>query len=103
MSLILFYEFYRIGVVADPTEIAKYYFGGEAMINHGGWKYHSSGLYSLSALVDAFLLLLAATGFLIAYKERSRLFIGIAVGILGITYLIQELLNAWFKHSYGGG
>jgi hypothetical protein len=44
MSLILFYEFYQIGVVADPTEIAKYYFGGEAMINHGGWKYHSSGL-----------------------------------------------------------
>src|SRR4030042_2179031 len=67
-SLLFFYEFYQIGIVADPPEIEKYYFGSEAMIAHGGWKYASASVYSFSSFVGAFLCLLAATVFLIAYK-----------------------------------
>jgi len=102
-SSLFFYEFYRIGIVAEPLEIGKYYFGGEAMIVHGGWKYASASAYSFSAFVGGFLYLLAATGFLIAYKKRSRLFAGLAIGILVGSYFLEELLNLWFKYKYGPG
>jgi hypothetical protein len=102
-SSILFYEFYRIGIVADPKEIGMYYFGGEAMIGHGGWKYASAGAYSLSTFVGAILYLLAATGFLVAYKKRSKLFVGLAISILLMSYCAETLLNLWFKYKYGLG
>jgi hypothetical protein len=100
---LFFHEFYRIGIVADPYEIQKYYFGGEGMIGHGGWKYASAGAYSFSTLVGAFLYLLAATGFLIGYIKRSKLFIGLGISILVMSYLVEVLLNLWFKYKYGPG
>jgi len=102
-SIFFFYEFYRIGIVATPNEIEQYHFGGEAMIGHGGWIYASAGAYSFSTLVGAFLYLFAATGFLIAYIKRSKLFIGLAISILVMSYLAEVLLNLWFKYRYGPG
>jgi hypothetical protein len=98
-----FYEFYRIGIVAAPNEIEQYHFGGEAMIGHGGWIYASAGAYSFSTLIGAFLYLFAATGFLIAYIKRSKLFVGLAISILVMSYLAEILLNLWFKYRYGPG
>jgi len=103
LSIVFFHEFYRICIVANPHEIERYYFGGEAMIGHGGWKYASAGAYSFSTLVGAFLYLLAATGFLIAYIKRSKLFIGLAISILVMSYFVEVLLNLWFKYRYGPG
>jgi hypothetical protein len=103
LSIVFFHEFYRIGIVADPHEIERYYFGGEAMIGHGGWKYASASAYSISTLVGAFLYFLAATGFLIAYKKRSKLFVGFAISILVMSYFMEALLNLWFKYRYGPG
>jgi hypothetical protein len=103
LSSVFFHEFYRIGIVADPHEIERYCFGGEGMIGHGGWKYVSAGTYSFSTLVGAFLYLSAATSFLIAYIKRSKLFVGLAIGILVMSYLVEVLLNLSFKYRYGSG
>lgn len=103
LSFLFFDEFYRIAIVADPHETEKYYFGGEAMIGHGGWKYASASAYSFSNFVGGFLYLLAATAFLIAYKKRSRLFVGLAISILVVSYIVEALLNLWFKYKYGPG
>jgi len=103
LSIVLFHEFYRIGIVADPYEIQRYYFGGEGMIGHGGWKYVSAGAYSFSTVVGAFLYLFAATGFLIAYIKRSKLLVGLAISFLVMSYFMEVLLNLWFKYRYGPG
>ena len=103
LPIVLFYEFYRIGIVADPHEIKRYYFGSEAMISHRGWKYASAGAYSFSTLVGAFLYFLAATGFLMAYIKRSKLFVGLAISILVMSYFVEVPLNLWFKYRYGPG
>lgn len=103
LAIVLFHEFYRIGIVADPHEIQRYYFGGEGMIGHGGWKYVSAGAYSFSTVVGAFLYLLAATGFLIAYIKRSKLIVVLAISILVMCYFVEVLLNLWFKYRYGPG
>ncbi len=103
LSIILFHEFYRIGIVADPHEIQRHYFGGEGMIGHGGWKYVSAGAYDFSTVVGAFLCLLAATGFLISYIKRSKLFLGLAISVLVMSYFTEVLLNLWFKYRYGAG
>jgi hypothetical protein len=102
-SFLFFHEFYRIAIVANPREIEKYYFGGVAIISHGGWKYASVNAYSFSTFVGAFLYLLAGTGFLIAYKKRSRLFVGLAISILVVSYFVEALLNLLFKYKYGAG
>jgi hypothetical protein len=102
-SIFFFYEFYRIGIVPPPNEIEQYHFGGEAMIGNGGWIYASAGAYSFSTLVGAFLYLFAASGFLIAYIKRLKLFFGLAIGILVVSYLAEVLLNLWFKYRYGSG
>jgi hypothetical protein len=102
-SFLEFNEFYQIGILADPREIQKYYFGGAGMIGHGGWKYASANTYAISAFVGAFLYLLTATAFLIAYKKRSRLFIGLAIGIFAISIIAEMLLNLWCKYIYEPG
>lgn len=45
----------------------------------------------------------AHTGFLIAYKKRSRLFVGLAISILVVSYFVEALLNLWFKYKYRAG
>jgi hypothetical protein len=103
LSIVLFHEFYRIGIVADPYEIQRYYFGDEGMIGHGGWKFVSAAAYSFSTVVGAFLYLFAATGFLIAYIKRSKLLVGLAISFLVMSYFVEVLLNLWFKYKYGPG
>ncbi len=50
ISLLLIAEFIRIKIIANPQVIAGYYFGSEAMMDHGGWTYRSASLYAWSAL-----------------------------------------------------
>lgn len=51
-------DYWKIGVVADPEEIARYNFGAEAMIAHGGEKYRSSSAYAAASLATGLLALI---------------------------------------------
>jgi len=60
ISGIILFEWFRIGVIRNPNEISKYYFGSESMTAHGGWRYSSAAAYAWSAFVEGFLLCLAS-------------------------------------------
>ncbi|WP_432453966.1 hypothetical protein ACRRS0_00575 [Agarivorans sp. QJM3NY_29] len=66
-------DFWVIGVVAEPAEIARFNFGAEAMIAHGGDKYRSSFTYALASLVIGLIGILGFVGSLyILSKAKSN-------------------------------
>jgi hypothetical protein len=58
---IFLFEWLRIGIIADPNEISKYYFGSEAMMDHGGWRYSSASIYAWSAFAEGMFLIIFST------------------------------------------
>ena len=53
---IILIEWIRIGLIRNPNEISKYYFGSEAMVTHGGWRYTTASAYGWSTFVEGMLL-----------------------------------------------
>ena len=50
LAFLSLYEWWTIGVLADPAVIAEYHFGSEAMMGEGGAHYASAALYARTAL-----------------------------------------------------
>ena len=57
-------EWWQVGVVRQPSVLASYSFGSEAMLSHGGWHYRTAATYSGVCLAEAlwFALALALLG-----------------------------------------
>lgn len=70
---ILLFEWLRIGVIADPKIISRYYFGSEAMVGHGGWQYASASAYAWSALIEGIIILgVSCFTFWVALQSKGR-------------------------------
>ena len=70
-ALMSFHEWWLIGVAADPDTIAKYRFGSEAMVGHGGAKYASAVRYSYTQLICGLVSLCAAAAAIFSVRLRS--------------------------------
>lgn len=82
MSYLFLQQWYQVAVIADPVVLRAYHFGTEAMVSHGGWRYHSAATYATSCLLSAILLLGVVGLFIVAWKKRSwRLALGCYLGL----------------------
>ena len=88
---LLLTEWIRIGFIGSPKEIEKYYFGSEAMISHGGWKYGSATKYAWSAFGEGIFAGTMGLLFIYGYLRSSKKII--AIGYAGIALLLGFL---WF-------
>lgn len=88
VAILILFEWFKIGVVADPQEIGKYYFGSEAMVGHGGWKYKSSENYALSAFYEGIVFTLLASWAGWALIKTKKKHIIACLTVLPISYLI---------------
>jgi hypothetical protein len=84
---VLFWEWFRIWAVADPKEIASYFFGSESMVAHGGWKYRSAATYAWSSFVEGTLGLLPIVMFVRAVQQGSRKKTILAYVVMAMIYL----------------
>ena len=88
---LIFSEWVRIGVIADPKVIAGYYFGGEAMMAHGGWRYASAATYATAALIEGTsLIALGIITFIAALKSKGKI-TAIGCSIIIIWFLLIQL------------
>ena len=88
IALILFWEWIRIGIISDPSEIAGYYFGSEAMIDKGGWHYQSASIYAWTCFAEG-ILYICASSLLIhstINKHSRRIFFIFAILVLVVAY-----------------
>ncbi len=92
LTFIAWYEWYRIGVVADPDVIAGYYFGSEAMIGHGGKHYASAAMYARSALFSGFFLTPVLAAFLVAEIKGERKYTLASYVLFGFAIALNWLL-----------
>ena len=84
-------EWVIIGIIADPKVIEKYSFGGEAMMDHGGWYYASALTYAWTSLMTGIgLFVLGVFTFIASIKSKGR---NTAIGcsIIFIYFLITQL------------
>jgi hypothetical protein len=84
------WEWWSIGVVADPATIAGYHFGSESMVAHGGAKYSSAAAYARSSLVNS-----AGAGALaaclgIAYISKALWLKGV-LWVAGLALLVASI------------
>lgn len=85
-ALAMLHEWWLVGVVADPREIARYHFGSEAMMTHGGPEYRSAHAYASSSLITGMGFVLASLGFVWAAKSRSTSALSLAAACaIGVT------------------
>ena len=89
---IMFWEWFRIWAVADPQEIAGYYFGSESMTAHGGWKYRSAAVYAWSCLAEGTVGLLPIIMFMRAVRQGPRKKVILAYLSMAFIYLAIALL-----------
>jgi hypothetical protein len=89
VAFALLSEWWRIGVVADPTVVAQYHFGSESMTAHGGFKYKFAALYSWSALFFGAGFVAVALAALVAAAKRST---GLLVGS-GVAFAVLLAIN----------
>jgi len=89
-------DYWVIGVVANPDEIARYNFGAEAMIAHGGEKYRSANAYAVSSLVIGMLSTFGlAASIYVLFKSRKKALLKAYCGS-ALTLLIVILVgHAW--------
>ena len=88
VGIIILNEWFRIGVIADPKEIGGYYFGSEAMMSHGGWKYQSASIYAWTCFFEG-ILYIGATGLFAHSSIRNkyrRIYFAYAFLILFLAY-----------------
>lgn len=70
---IFLFEWVRIGIIADSNEISKYYFGGDAMMAHGGWRHSSASTYAWSAFAEGmFLIILSIFTFWSSIQSKGK-------------------------------
>ena len=69
-SSISFYEWWQLGVVADPKIISLYPFGGEGPVA-GIWAYESVESYVLLSLISGLTIFCLAISFIIFRKKES--------------------------------
>ncbi len=83
-----FYEWYRIGVVADWEVIADYHFGSEAMIHHGGENYRSREAYARSVFTMMLSSLLVGAWLIFAWLRKSSLLAVLAYATFFVLLLL---------------
>jgi hypothetical protein len=98
-SILLISEFVRIGIIGDPAEINRYFFGSETMMDHGGWKYKSSSIYAWTSLVEGLLVLSISSIFIMAVVQNKKSFVNIGFFIL-VLWLIARLAGGFFSLPY---
>lgn len=86
-AAVLFYEWARIGVVADPEVVKSYRFGSEAMLDAGGWRYATAQLYATTAPIQG--LVAAGLGALFATAAVRR---SAAMAVLAYCGLVIEFV-----------
>jgi hypothetical protein len=82
-------EWIRIGVIANPQEIEKYYFGSEAMMGHGGWKYVSASAYTWSVFGEGLFAGMIGAAFIYGFLRYSKK--AIVIAYFGLALLVAYL------------
>ena len=92
IALLVLWEWARIAIISDPKEIAGYYFGSEAMIVHGGWKYQSASTYAWVCFAEGLFYICASATFLhsTVKKYSCRIYLIYAVLLIFVAY-------SWFS------
>jgi hypothetical protein len=67
----MFSEWWSIGVIADPDDLAEYHFGSEPMLHHGGSHYESAEVYAAAMLREGLVACAAAVGIIVGHARRS--------------------------------
>jgi hypothetical protein len=90
----ILYEWIRIGIIANPEEIKKYYFGSEAMIAHGGWMYKSASIYAWSAFAEGIIIFVVMANFIISLIKKLRwgIYLGYSFWIIFCIWLYVPLI-----------
>src|SRR5438876_5820756 len=85
-GILLCVEALRLGPLADPSLVASYHFGSEAMVGNGGWSYISRSTYVLSSAVESAVLILSAAALAMSLSRRRVSWV--ACGYLGLALVI---------------
>ncbi|WP_303495315.1 hypothetical protein [Neptunomonas phycophila] len=99
LSLFVVYglgDYWVIGVIANPEELARYNFGAEAMIAHGGDKYRSASSYAMASLVVG---MLAVIGFILSllmlFKSSKKALLKAYCGAAITLFIVVLVGHAW--------
>lgn len=89
-------DYWNMAVVADPNEIARYNFGSEAMIAHGGDKFRSANAYAASSLVIGMLSTIGlAASLYVLFRFNSRPLLK-SYCVAGLTFVVVFFVGrAW--------
>ena len=90
VGFVFLWEWYAIGVAADPSAIRSYHFGADSMIEKGGSHYRSAEVYSASALRTALFFLPALIVAGLAVVRSSSKALATSAGLL-----VFALGGAW--------
>lgn len=101
MSVAYLHEAYVIGLKQDPKVIQSYSFGGEAMINHGGYHYSNPELYAKTVAVAgvqylAVTILMAAA---LWFRKWPPFLLALALLALGALYDNAEEGRNWERRG----
>jgi hypothetical protein len=93
----LLYEWFKVFIIANSTQIATYGFGASAVIETKGWEYGSPGIYAWSYFGKGILALFPSYMFIVAFRHRSRKKLMISFCLLSI-FLLVPMLIIWVSN-----
>jgi hypothetical protein len=93
-ALMWAWEFWVVGIIADPETVASYHFGSEAMMYHGGKHYGSATAYSVACLTATFLALAGLASSLFCLRKAKNEPLLKAYGCAGATVLMILLVGS---------
>jgi hypothetical protein len=85
-------EWCRVGVVANPNDIAHYPFSSEGPVA-GVWYYQKPELYASHSLVTALLMVPALVGLVIAVRRRTTASIVVAYGLILLGIIAISVIS----------
>jgi len=87
------YEWFTIGVIANPSDIAQYPFGSEEAMSGGGWYYLNASLYARAMLTSSIIFLIPLLAFGSAIIKRTNISTIVAYGLLAFAWLTIYMLS----------
>jgi len=86
IAVLFLSEWVKIGVIADPATIDKYYFGSDSLVGKY-WYYESARIYSSSALVQGLIYAGNSALFCFSLIRYSKKLLILSYSLLGIGIL----------------
>ena len=90
---LFFHEWFTIGLVTNPADIAQYPFGSEEAMSDGGWYYLNASFYARTLLTSALMCLVPLLAFGFAVIKRTTSSIEITYCLFAIAWLTMYVLG----------